>query len=55
VERNGAEGERAGTIAACLAAAAAGASLFRVHDVAEHVAALNVFHAIHGVTSAGNP
>jgi len=52
---NGAEGERAGTIAACLAAAAAGASLFRVHDVAEHVAALNVFHAIHGVTSAGNP
>ena len=45
---NGAEGELAGTIAACLAAAAAGASLFRVHDVAEHVAALQVFHAIHG-------
>jgi len=43
---NGAEGERAGTLAACLAAAAAGASLFRVHDVAEHVAALQVFHAI---------
>jgi dihydropteroate synthase len=51
---NGAEGERAGTLAACLAAAAAGASLFRVHDVAEHVAALQVFHAIRGVTSAGN-
>ena len=35
-------------LAACLAAAAAGASLFRVHDVAEHVAALQVFHAIRG-------
>jgi dihydropteroate synthase len=35
-----------GTIAASLAACAAGASLFRVHDVAEHVAALKVFHAI---------
>ena len=46
---NAAEGERAGTLAACLAAAAAGASLFRVHDVAEHVAALQVFHAIRGV------
>ena len=45
---NGAEGERAGTLAACLAAATAGASLFRVHDVAEHVAALQVFHAIRG-------
>ena len=44
----GTEGELIGTIAACLAAAAAGASLFRVHDVAEHVAALKVFHAIHG-------
>jgi dihydropteroate synthase len=43
----GTEGELIGTIAACLAAAAAGASLFRVHDVAEHVAALKVFHAIH--------
>jgi dihydropteroate synthase len=49
---NGAEGELAGTIAACLAAAAAGASLFRVHDVAEHVAALQVFHAIHGAAKA---
>jgi dihydropteroate synthase len=44
----GTEGELIGTIAACLAAAAAGAALFRVHDVAEHVAALKVFHAIHG-------
>jgi dihydropteroate synthase len=44
----GTEGELIGTIAACLAAAAAGASLFRVHDVAEHVAALKVFHAIRG-------
>ncbi len=35
-----------GTVAANLAAYAAGASLFRVHDVAEHVAALRVFHAI---------
>jgi dihydropteroate synthase len=51
----GSEGELIGTIAACLAAAAAGASLFRVHDVAEHVAALKVFHAIRGaVISAGN-
>ena len=33
----------AGTIAANLAAAANGASLFRVHDVAEHVAAFAVF------------
>ena len=45
---NGTEGELIGTIAAALAAAAAGASLFRVHDVAAHVAALKVFHAIHG-------
>ena len=35
-----------GTIAANLAAACAGAALFRVHDVAAHVAALRVFHAI---------
>jgi dihydropteroate synthase len=35
-----------GTIAASLAACAAGASLFRVHDVAQHVAALKVFHAV---------
>jgi dihydropteroate synthase len=42
------EGTPIGTIAASLAACAAGASLFRVHDVAEHVAALQVFHAIWG-------
>lgn len=42
----GIEGELIGTIAASLAACAAGASLFRVHDVAEHVAALKVFHAV---------
>jgi dihydropteroate synthase len=40
-----------GTIAASLAACAAGASLFRVHDVAEHVAALKVFHAVWGARS----
>ena len=37
-----------GTVAANLVAAAGGASVFRVHDVAEHVAALRVFHAIRG-------
>lgn len=42
VERRGIE-----TLAANLAAAAAGASLFRVHDVAETVAALAVFAALH--------
>jgi dihydropteroate synthase len=42
----GVEAQLVGTIAASLAACAAGASLFRVHDVAEHVAALKVFHAI---------
>jgi len=42
----GTEGELIGTVAAALAAAAAGASLFRVHDVAAHVAALKVFDAI---------
>jgi dihydropteroate synthase len=42
----GVEGTLVGTIAASLAALARGASLFRVHDVAEHVAALRVFHTI---------
>lgn len=42
----GLEGQLVGTIAASLAAFAAGASLFRVHDVAEHVAAFKVFDAI---------
>jgi dihydropteroate synthase len=37
-----------GTIAANLAAAAAGADVFRVHDVAAHVVALKVFSTIHG-------
>ena len=38
-----------GTISANLSAAARGARIFRVHDVAEHVAALRVFEAIqHG-------
>jgi dihydropteroate synthase len=34
------------TIAANLACLARGASVFRVHDVAEHVAAFKVFHAV---------
>jgi len=43
------EGTLVGTLAANLAAAAGGAAIFRVHDVAEHVAALKVFHMIrHG-------
>jgi dihydropteroate synthase len=45
---DGSEGERGGTIGAVLAAAACGASLFRVHDVADHVAALKVFQTIRG-------
>jgi dihydropteroate synthase len=40
------ETELVGTIAAALAGYDAGAALFRVHDVAEHAAALKVFHAI---------
>jgi dihydropteroate synthase len=48
----GIEGTLVGTIAASLAAFAAGASVFRVHDVAEHVAALKVFHAILGTPTA---
>jgi dihydropteroate synthase len=39
-----------GTVAAALAAAANGASIFRVHDVAAHVAALRVFQTIRDVT-----
>jgi len=42
----GTEGTPIGTVAVSLAAAAAGASIFRVHDVAEHVAALAVFDAL---------
>jgi dihydropteroate synthase len=41
-----------GTIAANLAAAAQGAAIFRVHDVAEHVAALKVFGALGAVVPA---
>jgi dihydropteroate synthase len=44
---DGIEGTLIGTVAVNLIAAAAGASIFRVHDVAEHVAALRVMHAIH--------
>src|SRR5262245_17922414 len=44
---DGIEGTLIGTVAVNLTAAAAGASIFRVHDVAEHVAALRVWHAIH--------
>ena len=45
---DGGEASLVGTVAANLAAAAGGAAIFRVHDVAEHVAALKVFHAIRG-------
>ncbi len=44
----GTEGRLIATIAANLAAAAGGAAIFRVHDVAEHVAALKVFETIRG-------
>jgi dihydropteroate synthase len=40
------------TLAANLAAAASGAAIFRVHDVAEHVAALKVFGTIHAASSS---
>jgi len=45
---DGIEATLIGTVAANLVAAAAGASIFRVHDVAEHVAALRIFHSMHG-------
>ena len=44
--QNHPEASLTGTVAANLAAAARGARIFRVHDVAEHVAALQVFHEI---------
>jgi dihydropteroate synthase len=44
---DGIEGTLIGTVAVNLMAAAGGASIFRVHDVAEHVTALRVFHALH--------
>lgn len=40
---DGVEGSLIGSIAVNLAAAAAGAAIFRVHDVAENVAALNLY------------
>lgn len=40
------EAQLSGTIGSTLAACAAGADLFRVHDVREQVAALRVFHTI---------
>jgi dihydropteroate synthase len=40
------EAQLVGAVAATLAAYGAGAALFRVHDVAEQVAALKVFHTI---------
>ena len=43
---DGVEGQLIGTIAASLAAAMSGAAIFRVHDVAEHVTAFKVLHAI---------
>ncbi len=46
LSEGGVEAQLVETIAASLGAFAAGASLFRVHDVAEHVAALKVFDAI---------
>jgi dihydropteroate synthase len=42
----GRDASLAGTIAANLAAAANGAAIFRVHDVAEHVAAFQVFDRV---------
>ena len=42
----GVEGRMIATVAANLAAAASGAAIFRVHDVAEHVAAFKVFETI---------
>src|SRR5262245_17876660 len=44
--QNHPEASLTGTVAANLAAAARGAGIFRVHDVAEHVAALQVFQTI---------
>jgi dihydropteroate synthase len=51
----GAEASLIGTIAVNLTAAAAGAAIFRVHDVAEHVLALKVFHTIRTAWNADPP
>jgi dihydropteroate synthase len=45
---DGSEGTLPGTLAVSLAAVAAGAAMVRVHDVAEHFAALRVFQAMRG-------
>jgi dihydropteroate synthase len=45
---DGSEGTLPGTLAVSLAAIAAGAAMVRVHDVAEHAAALRVFQAMRG-------
>jgi dihydropteroate synthase len=49
---DGSEGTLIGTVTVSLVAIDAGASIIRVHDVAEHVAALKVFQAL---TSSRNP
>jgi dihydropteroate synthase len=49
---DGSEGTLVGTVTVSLVAIDAGASIIRVHDVAEHVAALKVFWAL---TSSRNP
>lgn len=46
-------GRIVGTLAANLLAAAAGAQIFRVHDVAEHRAAFEVFAALGGAPAKG--
>ncbi len=45
---DGIEGTLIGSVAVSLAAIAAGAAIVRVHDVAEHAAALKVFHSLGG-------
>jgi len=46
LSEGGTEGQLIGTIAANLAAAINGATIFRVHDVAEHASALRVLDVI---------
>ncbi len=48
-----AEARLVGTLAANLAAAARGATIFRVHDVAEHLAGFKVFDAIEAASPRG--
>lgn len=45
---DGSEATLIGTVAVNLAAASRGAAVFRVHDVAANVAALRVWHTLHG-------